>query len=132
MTKINLFSVKSSGEKFYHLARISHDHFENKSPLVIFAQGTALNYVDELLWRYPKNGFLPHTLHDLESLITITDKEPLLTEAQSIFNLSQMPMTGNHFQVYEFEDQTSPDKHKASKNRFSHYKEQGFHLISLA
>lgn len=132
MTKINLFAVKSNGEKFYHLARISHDHFDKKSPLLIFAPKAALKYVDDLLWSYPKNGFLPHALHDEKSLISITDREELLTHAQSIFNLSLEPIKGAHFQVYEFEDQTSQDKLEASKKRLTHYKEQGFHLISLA
>lgn len=132
MTKINLFAVKTSGEKFYHLARICHDHFEKKSSLIIFTPKSGLNYVDELLWRYPKNGFLPHSLHNPEDLITVTDNEELLKDAPSIFNLTLSPLIGSRFQVYEFEDQTSPDKHLASKKRLAAYKAQSYHLISLA
>lgn len=132
MTKINLFSVKTSGEKFYHLARICHDHFERKSPLIVYTPKSGLNYVDELLWRYPKNGFLPHSLKNPEDLISITDDQAHLDDAQSIFNLTLEALIGTRFQVYEFEDQTSPDKFAASKKRLDAYKAKRYHLISLA
>ena len=125
--KIIFFEVKNTKEKIKKLIDLSHFHFEQNQPLLIFTENPfASNFVDELLWKEPKNSFLPHivTQKKTNCLITITYTLQNLNNSHYLFNLSS-----NYFSLewplhllYEYDDLITNKKKESTKKKFQFYK----------
>lgn len=129
--RIILFQVRDPQTKLNRLIETAHAHFEKKEPLLIFVDDAkAALFVDDLLWKMPAFGFLPHaiieTMQD-ESLpiyIAITKEKSNLNQAKAAFNLCATPLMieGPFKIIYDFEDLTSLSRQHLSTLRFEAYK----------
>lgn len=129
--RIVLFQVRDAQTKVRRLVETAHLHFERKEHLMIFVEdGKALQYVDELLWKFPETSFLPHLLTDSPTTewIAISKDKKNLNQARFAFNLCPTPLLIEApFQtLYDFEDLTSPAKKNFSSLRFDAYKKAHF------
>ena len=132
MKRIFFIPILKKEEKITYLTKIVADHFEKGEKLVIQTdREETLQYVDHLLWSYPKQSFIPHALlikepfFPLSETISIT-KEDLtdkIKEPIACFNLTKEPLLNTSWiKVYEFEDQSDPQKTLLSRYRFASYK----------
>lgn len=132
---VTFFQVRSSQEKFRHIAEMCRFHFRKKEPFLLFVEDEkGENFLDEFLWKYPENGFLPHKiLSEAENiLIAITKLKKNLNGAKYAFNLCPTPLLLPGLRkIYEFEDSSSPNKQTLSSMRFASYKQAGYALNSL-
>ena len=116
---VTIFQVRTSQDKFFRIATVAKDHFERKEALLILTPPSATDFVDRMLWSYPKESFLPHSIarEPTNSLIVITDGTQNPNGSKAIFNLTPDPVTLPLFTViYELEDLSSPDKKEQAKH----------------
>jgi DNA polymerase IIIc chi subunit len=135
MTRVVLFQIRDPKIKLARLTEAAASHFEKKERLIIFVEDEkTLQYVDELLWKTPPSGFLPHIATDglTEELIAITNSKKNLNSAKMAFNLCSTPLLidGPLKIIYDFEDLTSPHKKNLSSIRFDAYKQAQFLIES--
>jgi len=131
--RVLFYQVTQPKSKIDRLVQVAGDHFERKSPLMIFVQDEkTAEFVDNILWSEPKKGFLPHAVSNERSTerVTISTSLKNLNEATSVFNLTKNPLQleGSLTKLYEFEDLLKPDE---SKQRYHLYKELGYSIATL-
>jgi len=134
--KITFFQVRNTNSKLEKICQTALEFFEKKEPLLIKVPNPAsLEFIDQLLWRYPPDSFLPHRTKEVSCddliAITISDENP--NEADLIFNLTAEPIDlSKHYfnSVLEFEDLTSPQKNQTAKEHYQLYKSKGYTIIS--
>lgn len=109
------------------IVQVASDHFKRQEPLLLLVDSEkARDYIDKLLWSQPKESFLPHS----GELITIA-MEPCQT-INNYFNLTQNPLIGDGYsRIYEFDDQSSPEKQSAFKRRYMSYRENAYPIATL-
>lgn len=138
-TKVILFQVQTPQEKIAKIIAAAKKHFFEKHPLVFLVQSEkAAIYIDDLLWKTPKEGFLPHlilsdsTKMPLEYLL-ITDNIDRAKGVKSVFYLRSEPFASSQLfsTIYDFEDQTSLERKNLFEKRYKTYLDQRLHLISL-
>lgn len=135
--KVVFFPVKDTSTKLSKICQTALSHFEKKEHfLIIAANHTALDFIDHLLWRLPEESFLPHTMTDMPSkdLICLSLEKTNINQASYVFNLLSEPlfMQDDYVKtIYEFEDMTSPDKQKSSKERYMAYRASDCLISSL-
>ena len=110
-------------------------HFERKEKLLIKVENDrALHYVDDLLWRLPKEGFLPHSTSEkeIDDFIVITKSSKNLNKANHQLNLCAeiIDLDKSYKIIYEFDDSLSDKKKALSKKRYHLYKEANFLIES--
>lgn len=130
-TRVVFFQVNDNLTKVKRIVETAHAHFEKKEPfLIVVEDETSLKFVDDLLWKYPPEGFLPHVATDESSseLIVITKTKKNLNGAKRAFNLcpTSLLLETPLKMIYEFEDLTAPIKKNLSSGRFDVYKGAGF------
>jgi len=133
---IILFQVSNNREKLNAMIRIAQESFNKKNPLLIrLPHQKALEYVDTLLWRSPKDSFLPHVVTDnpCQDLIVLTTSETNPNQAHTIFNLCVHPVLNEDLfftRIYEFENNKKKDA--LDQKRYQRYRSQGYsiHLSS--
>ena len=129
---VTFFQVRSSQEKFRFIAERCRHHFQNKEPFLFFVEDEkGETFLDELLWKYPENGFLPHKIINApeDVPIAITKTKRNLSSAKVAFNLCPTPLLLPGFRkIYDFEDSSSPNKQALSGMRFAAYKQVGYLL----
>jgi DNA polymerase IIIc chi subunit len=124
---IAFFPVHEVPSKLRKIVEVATIHFEKKESLCILVPDqAAYEFVDQLLWRLPEEGFLPHP----SSLILI-DTDP--KEASALFNLRPIPYQEkiSFKTIYEFEDHTSAEKFQLSKQRYTAYREANLPISYL-
>jgi len=127
-TRIVFFQVRDVRTKLLRICETVRSHFQKKEKIIIFVEDTkASNFVDELLWKVPETGFLPHIATDelSEDFIVITKSKKNVNQARLAFNLCPTPLLiDSDFRIiYELEDLTAPNKKHFSSLRFDRYKE---------
>lgn len=125
--RIVLLQVNTNQKKIERLYQVLQHHFTQKEHIMLFVpdQKTYL-FVDELLWKFPEDSFLPHITSNSKTkdLIVITQKRENLNQAKFAFNLSPTPLLRKDFLlIYDFDDRTSPHKKTLSHKKFQAYKE---------
>ena len=94
--------------------------------MILVDSEKAKEYIDKLLWSQPPDSFLPHS----GELITIGTQ--LSDTVTDYFNLTAPALIGTGLRrIYEFDDQTSPDKQAAFKQRYERYKENAYPMATL-
>jgi len=125
-----LYFLKSRNaqEKIEKLQRIIYQHYINKEKIFIHVNDDfAAKFVDELLWRWPKDSFLPHAINSEKTQICISDKSKNLNKAMVLINLRSTAsnLMQNFSFKYDLFDQSSPEKQKLSEQRMQEYKKNG-------
>ena len=134
-TRVVFFPVKDLNSKLVKIVKAARYHFSRKEHFLIqVADEKAAQYVDDLLWKIPEDGFLPHvqSLELTEEYVVITKTKKNLNNARFVFNLCPSPL---HFEesyqiIYELEDLTTPSKQMLSRKRFEAYKQAHYILES--
>ena len=125
-SNVVFFSVKDVNAKLRKIVSVAQEYLEKREPLLILVPDkAALEFVDELLWRMPEEGFLPHPT----TLIQI-DTEG--RETTALFNLKPLPYLEKPYvhTIFELEDYTSTEKLQLSKQRYAAYRDAHY-AISL-
>ena len=133
--RVIFFQIKNVKAKLIKLVQTAMHHFEKKEKLLIQVSDEAsLNYVDELLWKVPIEGFLPHVVSEksVDDFIVITKTQENLNKSPYLFNLSQeiIDLDTSYKIIYDFDDYTSSKKQEKSKKRFEVYRQAGFKIES--
>jgi DNA polymerase IIIc chi subunit len=126
-TRIVFFQVADALSKCKRISETARSHFEKKETLLFFVEDDkALQFVDELLWKFPETSFLPHTASDQKTAdrIAVTKTKTNVNDASFAFNLCPTPLLLPFFKIiYEFEDLSAPNKKSLSNLRYNAYKQ---------
>jgi DNA polymerase IIIc chi subunit len=134
-TKIICLQASSPKEKIHKILSTVHEHYESKKPLLLKTDNKeTTDYLDKLLWEYPKDSFLPHSLSfSPESIITISSSLTVNPTVYSIFNFTKEALIHFPFlsKIYEIEDLTSLERKQIFEKKYKDYSNLSYHLISL-
>ncbi|MGR3973422.1 MAG: DNA polymerase III subunit chi [Candidatus Rhabdochlamydia sp.] len=123
-TKVLFYSVKTNQAKFEKIVEVATTHFEKKEPLFFLIPNlAAAAFLDQLLWNFPSESFLPHPTPLLQI------GEQVLPDFPSVFNLCLVPLLKPVKLIHEFEDLFHPEKQLLSNNRYDLYKKSGYQVI---
>lgn len=133
--KVIFLTSQSPQEKIKKLIQTVLQHYVEKKYLYIFTENQAVtSYVDNLLWQYPKEGFIPHS-SNLDPLhwIVINSSKSFPENTFSFFNLTSSPLScvSNTCKIFEFDESYAKDKKEIFEKKYKFYHESGYHLISL-
>jgi DNA polymerase IIIc chi subunit len=127
LPRIVLFQVADSASKIKRIAETARTHFMQREPFLFFVEDEkALSFIDELLWKTPATGFLPHSpaRETSSERIAITSTKSNVNNAHYAFNLCATPLLLPGFKIiYDFEDFSNPNKKSFSTLRFNAYKQ---------
>lgn len=132
MIKVSFFQVKDNGTKIKVICNKAQESFALEKRLLIAAPNTeAANYVESLLWKLPEESFMPHVIAEAETAewIAITTQDKInVNKAPRLLNLCPVPSLLYQFvdEVYDFFDETNPQKLELSQKRMEFYQSQGF------
>lgn len=123
---VTFISVHDNAQKLDAIYYVVQKHFMNEESIhIAVPNAEAAEYVDNLLWRYPPESFIPHvvTMNATEEKIVISTKEENLNRATILLNLCTAPPA--HFRefkiIYELHDETHPSKTELSRQRKTFY-----------
>jgi len=125
-------SVKDNSIKQQSLCTLVHKHFERGERILIATPSAeAASFVDQLLWRWPDDSFIPHTIVDSSTSkepIVITTSRENVNQAHILINLCSeiCENRGSFRRIYELLDLTHPLKEQNSQKRKSGYQSFGF------
>jgi len=93
--------------------------------LIMVPTQEAAGYIDDLLWRFPEDSFLPHRIISSPSneRLAITLGRENLNKATVLFNLlpTAFPQFEQYATLYELYDETHPSKAELSRQRLAAY-----------
>lgn len=123
--------VQTVQEKLALICSTVAHHFHRGERWMLFADGArALEYLNELLWRFPADSFLPHSVADQEvdERIVLTNGRRNLNRATLAFSFLNEPLIEplGFETIFELEDLTAPEKQSASLQRREIYLCNGF------
>ena len=124
---IVFFPVQDVPSKLRKIVEVAALHFEKKESLCILVPDqAAYEFVDQLLWRLPEDGFLPHP-----SSLLFIDTDP--KEATALFNLRPIAYQEKIYfkTIYELEDHTTAEKFQLSKQRYTVYRDANIPISYL-
>ncbi len=137
-SQIYFLPTKTPQEKIGQILRVAHQaHLKSEKLLFLTDSESTASYIDVLLWKHPKESFLPHTRAGSpgDEKIVIGILGASLIEFKKIFNLSKSPIDMKNVKsalvIYEFDDQTNEKGTLHTKHMYKIYKEQGFAIASL-
>ena len=133
MPTVTFLEVKSTHDKLAAISKTVQHHYEREEAvLIVVPNEEAAQYVDQLLWKLPADGFLPHDIGSKEcnDVVLITTQKQNLNHAPVLIQLCQeaSAIAQEFQQVYELYDRTHPSKEKAAQERKEYYRAQGFAL----
>lgn len=123
--KVTFFPVKTTAAKLSKIIHLATTHFNQGEPILFFVPDeTAWDFLDKLLWSTPSESFLPHPSKLIQVRHTF---DPAYT---TVFNLTPASLAQDTIKIlYELEDHTSPEKLKASQDRYHAYRTQELQII---
>ncbi|HRD55665.1 MAG TPA: DNA polymerase III subunit chi [Parachlamydiaceae bacterium] len=129
--KITFFKISSNQEKLLRLIKMIQNQFDlGLKTLIACETEQAALYLDDLLWRFSEESFLPHAVENEKSneLIVITTSFVNVNKAFVLINLHQKPHPSfkEFSKIYELYDETHPIKEEASKLKRNFYQAEGF------
>lgn len=130
-SRVNFFLVKENSAKLNLIQRSATHYFGLGIPLLFLVPNEeSASYVDDFLWKFPPEGFLPHSILKKPSkdLIGITTIHENFNQAKVLFNLCPdfSPLSKSISLIFDFMDETHPLKHQQSLQRKEKYLEEGF------
>lgn len=136
--KIFYISLKTPSEKVRFLVKLAQDHYQkNKKLLILTADTKTTEYVDNLLWAEPKEGFLPHFASQtlLDECIVISAEKANLNQAKAALNLTAEPINPHEMKlssIIEIEDTSTPTKTQIFKKKLSYYQKAGIPIVTIS
>lgn len=127
-TTIIFIKVTDTQSKLVRICETVQHHFNEKQSILINAASEeAAIYIDQLLWRFPEESFLPHlyTSSPTKEPIVVTTSLQNLNQAKILFNLgsSISPISTEFEKIYELYDCTHPQKEQMSKEKLAVYQQ---------
>lgn len=139
MQKPNIIFIPvfSNQQKLGSICHYIQHHFEvGDNVLVVAPNEQATRYIDELLWKFSPESFLPHIASNAPSSekVVITSVAQNLNQALVLINLcAEVSPIAEHFNVvYELYDQTHPEKLAQSQRRQQIYTSKQFTIVHSA
>jgi len=133
MATITFLKVSDNKQKTHRLSEALHEQYHlGKKILIRVANAAVANFVDELLWKEPKNSFLPHAVKSAPTpeRVVITNKQDNLNQAEILVNLTHYPV--KDYKVYEkiieLYDTSAPDKELNSREKQQAYETHGLSI----
>lgn len=132
--KVCLIRVETVQEKLAQIcATVTHHFHRGERWLLLADHQRSIDYIDELLWRFPADSFLPHVATDqpVHEPIVLTTRQENLNRATVAFSFLTSPprlINGIHT-LFDLDDQTTPEKGRASLKRREEYVRNGFSLL---
>ncbi len=129
--KITFYRVKDNTAKLTFICQKAQEAFQQEKRLLIAVPNLqAAQYIDQLLWRTPEESFMPHVVTDMptQEWIAITLQEQVnVNQALRLLNLCPHPSSlyQQVEEVYDFYDETHPQKKELSEQRLRFYQEKG-------
>jgi len=125
--RVIFFPVKDPNVKLQKVVRAARFHFAKRERILFqVADEKAAKFLDELMWKMPAYGFLPHAIshHETDDYVVITDSKKNLNNSKYVFNLCPSPILAEDtFRlIYELEDMSTPNKLMLSRKRFEAYR----------
>lgn len=137
ISRVFLVTVETPSDKLQKILEICEDHFDRHQKLLIKTDSLqASRYLDDYLWRTPRESFLPHSIgvkEKIDDCICITHTGENLNEATCCLNLTKEALIPPSFtKIYDFDDKTSVEKERLSQFRFQMYKKSAIPITALA
>ena len=129
--KIFFFTVHDRRQKIHKIIQATHYHFQNQQKLLIFCSNRDITeYIDELLWKEPKDSFLPHDIDGDDFIVISHDRQKLTATFSYIFNLTALPLHLSQPSrvVYELLDKTSEEKRALSQKKHKFYESKKYFI----
>jgi len=128
---VTFVKVANTQAKLLAVCSIVQRHYEQGDTLLVMVSGRkASTYVDELLWRSPKDSFVPHVIAEdpCTDAVAITTSSNNLNAANVILNLKEeeLSLDNEIEQLYELFDTTTSIKETSSTKKAAFYKENGY------
>lgn len=127
------FQVRTAQDKVNRIAEAAQLHFFKKEHLLFLVEDDrALQFIDNLLWTFPTESFLPHRIvsEKCDEKIAISKEKINFNGAKAVFNLCLTPLLLEAPLLYDLEDLSTPNKQMLSQVRFNAYKTAHFHIES--
>lgn len=123
---VTFFQVRTSEEKLRCVCKcVEHAFYQKQRVLIRVANQQVASYIDDLLWRYSHESFIPHVVSEspIQAAVVITTQDENLNEAQVLLNLKQDPYQQKPLpaQIYELMDLSDESKKRFSEERKSTY-----------
>ena len=126
MPAVLFLEVNDNKTKLKTIWEVIQKHYPAETLLIKVPNAEAAAYIDQLLWRYAEESFIPHAVVNGPSKerIVITTKNENLNQAQVLLNLcAEAASNAVHFKkIYELMDKTDRSKESASFSRIHAYK----------
>lgn len=109
---------------------IYHHYLKKEAVFISVADQKVAEFLDDLLWSWPKESFLPHAIHSKDTQVCISDAPENINQALVLFNLQGQasPIADKFSIIYDLFDESSPERQQLSKKRLEHYQKKGFLL----
>lgn len=115
-------------------ASIEYYFLKKKRILITVPSEAAAEYIDDFLWKQPKESFLPHAYskNDEGSEVVITTEQKNSNQANVLINLcpGQSTILDQFETVYELWDETDEKRKEQSRLKFEAYQSSG-HEVEL-
>ncbi len=129
--RVTFFPVKDNNTKLLLICnKIQETLKQEKRILITVPTEEAAHYIDSLLWRIPEWSFIPHSIihtSTQEWVAITTVMTHNLNGANRLLNLcpQSCPIYQQFEEIYEFYDDSHPQKAEQSQKKFIHYQSQG-------
>lgn len=120
MTRVSFIPVKEGRGKLEVLFKAADKHFFQGTPFLFLVNDQkGLEFLDNFLWTFSSESFLPHPSPLLE--ISLEMRDPFF----HVFNLRPLPLLElNGIKViYEFDDHTSSERRLQSREKYDFYRQ---------
>lgn len=127
MSKITFLRVVNNQQKINRIVKsVRHFYEMGKQVAVVVSSGQAAAYIDDLLWSFPEESFLPHSLLESKIKETVVVSDSVFPEnAEVLINLTnglpEIPLSGKI--ILELLDETSPERKNISEKKIAGYKQ---------
>lgn len=115
-------------------ASVEYYFLKKKKILITVPSEAAAEYIDDFLWKQPKESFLPHTYskNNEGSEVVITTEQKNINQANLLINLcpGQSSILDQFETVYELWDETDEKRKEQSRLKFEAYQNSG-HEVEL-
>lgn len=133
--KIRFLKTVDNAMKLRRLgASVEYYFLKKKKILITVPSEAAAEYIDDFLWKQPKESFLPHTYskNNEGSEVVITTEQKNINQANLLINLcpGQSSILDQFETVYELWDETDEKRKEQSRLKFEAYQNSG-HEVEL-
>lgn len=127
--KITFVKVQDNGQKLHTICALAHLHFYKKDSFHILTQNnTAAAYIDDLLWKFPVESFLPHGRVGSGELLQIIIEGESSIQPAYLLNLSENHSVTADKVLYELLDESHPQKKAISEKKLQFYQSHNFEV----